>query len=87
MYRYVCTYFEFHINGKLIFFDLSQVDSVDRADLSTPRKREIETAVATPSQHVPTINKAGKEVYYPPGHEIMLTKREEMAAGSAAGVR
>nr|XP_014090733.1 uncharacterized threonine-rich GPI-anchored glycoprotein PJ4664.02 isoform X2 [Bactrocera oleae]XP_036213292.1 uncharacterized threonine-rich GPI-anchored glycoprotein PJ4664.02 isoform X2 [Bactrocera oleae]XP_036213301.1 uncharacterized threonine-rich GPI-anchored glycoprotein PJ4664.02 isoform X2 [Bactrocera oleae]XP_036213309.1 uncharacterized threonine-rich GPI-anchored glycoprotein PJ4664.02 isoform X2 [Bactrocera oleae]XP_036213318.1 uncharacterized threonine-rich GPI-anchored glycopro len=64
-----------------------QVDSVDRADLSTPRKREIETAVATPSQHVPTINKAGKEVYYPPGHEIMLTKREEMAAGSAAGGR
>uniref|UniRef100_A0A0A1WRP8 Uncharacterized protein n=1 Tax=Zeugodacus cucurbitae TaxID=28588 RepID=A0A0A1WRP8_ZEUCU len=63
-----------------------QVDSVDRADLSTPRKREIETAVATPSQHVPTINKAGKEVYYPPGHEMMLTKREEMAAGSAAGV-
>ncbi|XP_020714913.1 uncharacterized protein LOC101462990 isoform X2 [Ceratitis capitata] len=64
-----------------------QVDSADRSDLSTPRKREIETAVATPSQHVPTINKAGKEVYYPPGHEMMLTKREEMAAGSAAGGR
>ncbi|XP_054736732.1 uncharacterized protein LOC129243608 [Anastrepha obliqua] len=64
-----------------------QVDSVDRTELSTPRKREIETAVATPNQYIPTVNKAGKEVYYPPGHEMMITKREEMAAGSAAGGR
>ncbi|XP_017466441.1 PREDICTED: nuclear pore complex protein DDB_G0274915 isoform X1 [Rhagoletis zephyria] len=64
-----------------------QVESVDNTDLSTPRKREIETAVAAPSQHIPTVNKAGKEVYYPPGHDMMITKREEMSAGSAAGGR
>jgi len=33
---------------------------------------------------VPSINRAGKEVYYPPGHDTMLQKREEMAAASAA---
>ncbi|XP_067629800.1 probable serine/threonine-protein kinase nek3 [Eurosta solidaginis] len=66
---------------------LGQIESADKTDLSTPRKREIETAVATPNQLVPTVNKAGKEVYYPPGHEMMITKREEMSAGSAAGGR
>uniref|UniRef100_A0A1A9WIB0 Uncharacterized protein n=1 Tax=Glossina brevipalpis TaxID=37001 RepID=A0A1A9WIB0_9MUSC len=67
----------------------NQVDVVDKADLSTPRKREIETAVATSNQQqiIPSVNRAGKEVYYPPGHEMMLTKREEMAAGSAGGGR
>ncbi|TMW54729.1 hypothetical protein DOY81_000260 [Sarcophaga bullata] len=64
-------------------------DVVDRKDLNTPRKREIETAVASPNQQqiVPSINRAGRDVYYPPGHEMMLTKREEMHAGSQAGGR
>jgi len=61
---------------------------VDRVDIETPvRKREIETAVASPNQqHVPSVNKAGKEVYYPPGHDTIVMKREEMHAGSASGV-
>ncbi|XP_023295670.2 mucin-5AC [Lucilia cuprina] len=65
-------------------------DVVDRKDLNTPRKREIETAVASPNQQqiVPSINRAGRDVYYPPGHEMMLTKREEMhASGSQGGGR
>ncbi|EDV37533.2 uncharacterized protein Dana_GF11359 [Drosophila ananassae] len=62
-------------------------DHVDT--LETPvRKREIETAVASPNQqHVPSVNKAGKEVYYPPGHDTIIMKREEMHAGSASGGR
>ena len=69
-------------------FYLPQADVVDRKDLNTPRKREIETAVASPNQQqiVPSVNRAGRDVYYPPGHEMMLTKREEMHAGSQAGV-
>ncbi|KAH8284697.1 hypothetical protein KR018_012003 [Drosophila ironensis] len=61
-------------------------DNVDHVE--TPvRKREIETAVASPNQqHVPSVNKAGKEVYYPPGHDTIMMKREEMHAGSASGV-
>ena len=61
---------------------------MDRKDLNTPRKREIETAVASPNQQqiVPSVNRAGRDVYYPPGHEMMLTKREEMHAGSQGGV-
>ncbi|XP_060657790.1 mucin-5AC [Drosophila nasuta] len=64
-------------------------DHVDRVDIETPvRKREIETAVASPQQqHVPSVNKAGKEVYYPPGHDTIITRREEMHAGSAGGGR
>ncbi|KAH8390055.1 uncharacterized protein LOC110176774 [Drosophila serrata] len=64
-------------------------DHVDRGDIETPvRKREIETAVASPNQqHVPSVNKAGKEVYYPPGHDTIVMKREEMHAGSASGGR
>ncbi|XP_016993299.2 uncharacterized protein [Drosophila takahashii] len=64
-------------------------DHVDRVDIETPvRKREIETAVASPNQqHVPSVNKAGKEVYYPPGHDTIVMKREEMHAGSASGGR
>ncbi|KAL7735286.1 hypothetical protein ACLKA6_017991 [Drosophila palustris] len=64
-------------------------DHVDRVDIETPvRKREIETAVASPQQqHVPSVNKAGKEVYYPPGHETIINRREEMHAGSAGGGR
>ncbi|KAH8413635.1 hypothetical protein KR222_002392 [Zaprionus bogoriensis] len=64
-------------------------DHVDRVDIETPvRKREIETAVASPQQqHVPSVNKAGKEVYYPPGHDTITMRREEMHAGSAAGGR
>ncbi|XP_016973675.1 uncharacterized protein LOC108040632 [Drosophila rhopaloa] len=64
-------------------------DHVDRVDIETPvRKREIETAVASPNQqHVPSVNKMGKEVYYPPGHDTIVMKREEMHAGSAAGGR
>ncbi|XP_030386941.1 uncharacterized protein LOC115633641 [Scaptodrosophila lebanonensis] len=64
-------------------------DHVDRVDIETPhRKREIETAVASPNQqHVPSVNKAGKEVYYPPGHDTITLKREEMHAGSAQGGR
>lgn len=56
--------------------------------MNTPRKREIETAVATTKQQIiPSINRPGKEVYYPPGHEMMLTKREQqMSAASAGGV-
>lgn len=57
-------------------------------DIETPvRKREIDTAVASPQQqHVPSVNRAGKEVYYPPGHDTIITRREEMHAGSAGGV-
>ncbi|XP_061392042.1 uncharacterized protein LOC133327541 [Musca vetustissima] len=68
---------------------LGNTDSVDRPDLNTPRKREIETAVATPNQQqIPSVNRAGREIYYPPGHEMMLTKRSEMhASGSQAGGR
>ncbi|EDV56054.2 uncharacterized protein LOC6549617 [Drosophila erecta] len=64
-------------------------DHVDRVGIETPvRKREIETAVASPNQqHVPSVNKAGKEVYYPPGHDTIVMKREEMHAGSASGGR
>ncbi|XP_034651665.1 uncharacterized protein LOC117890725 [Drosophila subobscura] len=64
-------------------------DHVDRGDLETPvRKREIETSVASPNQqHVPSVNKVGKEVYYPPGHDTIVMKREEMHAGSASGGR
>lgn len=56
--------------------------------MNTPRKREIETAVASPNQQqIPSVNKAGRDIYYPPGHEMMLTKRQEMhASGSQAGV-
>lgn len=65
-----------------------KTDAVDRPDLNTPRKREIETAVASPNQQqIPSVNKAGRDIYYPPGHEMMLTKRQEMhASGSQAGV-
>lgn len=75
-YNYLCIYVSF------------QSDVVDRKDLNTPRKREIETAVASPNQTqiVPSVNRAGRDVYYPPGHEMTLTKREEMHAGSQAGV-
>ncbi|XP_073810989.1 uncharacterized protein [Musca autumnalis] len=68
---------------------LGNTDAVDRPDLNTPRKREIETAVATPNQQqIPSVNRAGREIYYPPGHEMMLTKRSEMhASGSQAGGR
>ena len=61
---------------------------MDRVDIETPvRKREIDTSVASPQQqHVPSVNKAGKEVYYPPGHDTIVTRREEMHAGSAGGV-
>ncbi|XP_075165061.1 uncharacterized protein LOC142237592 [Haematobia irritans] len=64
-------------------------DAVDRPDLNTPRKREIETAVASPNQQqIPSVNRAGRDIYYPPGHEMMLTKRQEMhASGSQAGGR
>ncbi|ALC41655.1 CG8547 [Drosophila busckii] len=67
----------------------STTDHVDRVDVETPvRKREIETAVASPQQqHVPSVNKAGKDVYYPPGHDTMTLRREEMHAGSQAGGR
>ncbi|EDW32856.1 GL10202 [Drosophila persimilis] len=68
---------------------LCMTDHVDRGDLETPvRKREIETSVASPNQqHVPSVNKLGKEVYYPPGHDTIVMKREEMHAGSASGGR
>lgn len=67
----------------------SNGDVVDRHDIETPhRKREIETNVASPNQPIiPSVNKAGREVYYPPGHDTMIMKREEMHAGSAAGGR
>lgn len=65
-----------------------QTDHVDRVDIETPvRKREVDTSVASPQQqHVPSVNRAGKEVYYPPGHDTIITRREEMHAGSAGGV-
>ncbi|XP_005177110.2 uncharacterized protein LOC101895351 [Musca domestica] len=68
---------------------LGNTDATDRPDLNTPRKREIETAVATPNQQqIPSVNRAGRDIYYPPGHEMMLTKRSEMhASGSQAGGR
>lgn len=61
---------------------------MDRVDIETPvRKREVDTSVASPQQqHVPSVNRAGKEVYYPPGHDTIITRREEMHAGSAGGV-
>ncbi|XP_037945430.1 RGS domain-containing serine/threonine-protein kinase A isoform X2 [Teleopsis dalmanni] len=61
-------------------------DVVDKSDISY-RKREVETSVAKPNNEmIPTVNKAGMDVYYPPGHEMTL-KREEYASGSAAGGR
>lgn len=62
-------------------------DTVDKTDVEVPhRKREVETAIASSTPPpIPSVNRAGKEVYYPPGHDTMLTRREEMYASGAQG--
>ncbi|XP_055837884.1 putative uncharacterized protein DDB_G0285119 [Episyrphus balteatus] len=65
-------------------------DNVDSKLVDTTHrpKREIETALATTNQQtIPSVNKAGPAVYYPPGHDWLAKKEESMAAGgySASG--
>lgn len=57
-------------------------DNVDGPlDTTQRRKREIETGVATANtQIVPSVNKAGPAVYYPPGHDFSMKKEQSMSA-------
>jgi len=64
-------------------------DSVDKSEIVTPqRKKEVETALALNEQpqNGPSVNRMGREVYYPPGQNLKI-KHEEMHSGSAAGGR
>lgn len=65
-------------------------DNVDSKFVDTTHrpKREVETAVATTNQQViPSVNKAGPAVYYPPGHDFSVKKEQSMSASgySASG--
>ncbi|XP_055916327.1 GATA zinc finger domain-containing protein 14 [Eupeodes corollae] len=72
------------LNELLDSFGEDNVDS-KLVDTSHRPKREIETALATTNQQtIPSVNKAGPAVYYPPGHDMLTKKEESMSGGYAA---